>query len=69
MVFIGVVDGKTVKIEGTDLKDAMNNAGYIPLTKVTSHNKFVGQLTDGRRYSITYQARKDKLGKYKNASK
>jgi hypothetical protein len=57
MTFTIMLNGETSSIEGDSPEDAMNRAGLIPQTKVCSHNRYVGVLTDGRRYAIATRSR------------
>lgn len=57
--FIGLLDGKNVAIEGDNWDKAMLNSGLIVETKYTSGKNYVGKLVDGKRYSISFQVRKD----------
>lgn len=58
--FVGFVGGATqehrVVIEGDTLKEAMDLAEFIPQMKTYTGGRYVGQLTDGRRFSFRVQS-------------
>ena len=59
--YVAVVDQKTLPLQGESAIDALKRAGLVPKTQTTSISKYVGVLTNGRRYSINIQPRRDSI--------
>ena len=54
--YVGRVGGRRVEARGENVKDAMERAGYMPLTQHHTTGKLIGKLTTGQRYSFRIAA-------------
>lgn len=54
--YVGKVGGRNVEARGENVKDAMERAGYMPLTCMKQIGKLVGKLTTGQRFSFRIAA-------------
>ncbi len=59
--FNAIIDGENVRLIGETWHEALKNQGYEVETKYTSGKSYVGKLTNGKRYNINFQPRKDKI--------